>query len=63
MPAVTEVETGNTTREANMSLGEQVPDQTPLQPDYSQIPQAKVVDGRLIMPADWADDDGDGNTV
>jgi hypothetical protein len=63
MPAVTEVETGNTTREANTSLGEQVSDQTPLQPDYSQIPQAKVVDGRLIMPADWADDDGDGSTV
>lgn len=28
-----------------------------LQPDYSKIPQAKVVDGTLVMPASW--DDGD----
>ena len=32
----------------------------PLQPDYSKIPQAKVVDGTLVMPASWDDgDDGD----
>ena len=32
----------------------------PLQPDYSKIPQANVVDGVLVMPASWNDgDDGD----
>lgn len=29
----------------------------PLQPDYAKVPRAKVVDGVLVMPASWRDED------
>ena len=31
----------------------------PLQPDYSKLPRATVVDGTLVMPASWNDEDDD----
>lgn len=31
----------------------------PLKPDYSRVPQAKLRDGRLVMPASWNDEDDD----
>ena len=38
------------------------PVRAPLCPNWSQIPEAKVVDGKLVMPSSWydeADDDDD----